>query len=115
MFIAGKERPLKFGINQTDLYCTLRGISVTQMNEEFQRFADGNYTGGEIRDLIWSALKDGARKEGIEFDLTNFDIGDAMEDLKEGELDKALAAMAEGMPKDRGNGGVAVKKKAGQS
>jgi len=103
MFIGGEDRPIKFGINQTDLYCTLRGISITVMQEEMKKFVNGDYTGGEIRDLIWSALADGARKEKIDFPFTNLDVGDWLEEVQEGELTKALNEMNAGAPKVRAN------------
>lgn len=99
MNIGNKERPVKMGLNQSILYCELRGINITQMNTEFTSFANGKHTGAEIRDLIWSALKDGARKEGTEFNYTNLDVGDWIEDLEPNSITEFIKGMAETMPK----------------
>lgn len=101
MKIGGKEHKLKFGLNQSILYCELRKISVNQMNEEFASFADGTYNGSEIRDLLWSALKDGARVAKKPFNKTNYDIGDLMENMSEAEMSSFLLEMADSMPKPK--------------
>lgn len=100
MKIGNKERSVKFGLNQSILYCELRGISITQMNADFSRLVAGG-NGSEIRDLIWSALKDGARFNKEEFDHDNFDVGDWMETIEEGELAKFLDELVESMPKSK--------------
>ena len=99
MKIGDKDYLLKFGLNQSILYCELRGISITQMNEDFASFANGTHTGSEIRDLIWSALKDGARFNKTEFKYNNFDVGDIMEEIDPTEITNALKTMAGTLPK----------------
>lgn len=85
MNIGEKDRPVYFGMNAWVEYCTLRGITITQMGEELQRVSEGG-TGAEIRDLIWSALKCGALKNQQEFEYTNYDVGFWMDDIEQDEL-----------------------------
>ncbi len=93
MNIGGEDRPLKFGLNQTIEFCTLREISVTQYSNDINAITNGG-NGSQIRDLIWSALKEGARQDKKSFDYTNFDVGDWMETLAPDELKLALTQMA---------------------
>ena len=103
MKINNKEFPTKFGLNQSILYCELRGINITQMNEEFAGFVNGEHTGGEIRDLIWSSLKDGARVAKVDFPYTNLDVGDWMEDISAEEMTSFIEEMAGDLPKAKAN------------
>ena len=93
--LAGKEYPIWWGLNQSIEYCDLRGITVTQYHEELTKLADS--TGAEMRDLIWSALKDGARKEGQEFSLTNYDVGDLLDQVQEGEMEEVIKSLTESL------------------
>lgn len=99
MKIGGKERPIKFGINQSVLYCELRKINITQMNAEIASFASGEYTGGEFRDLMWSALKDGARVKKEVFDFDNLDVGDWIEELDSKDMEAFIIEMSGTLPK----------------
>ena len=45
----------------------MRGIKLKEYYELLADFETGNYTFGVIRDLIWTAFKDGARQAGNEF------------------------------------------------
>jgi hypothetical protein len=94
--IGGKEFPLSFGINQSILYCNLRNISITEMEGELANIETSD--GSSIRDLLWSALKDGARREGIEFEYTNYDVGDMMEEPS------VIASFMESLNESIGNG-----------
>lgn len=107
MKIGGKERPIKFGLNQSVLYCELRDININQMNEEFEAFGTGKYNGSEVRDLVWSALKDGARFKKIKFNEDNLTVGDWIEDLSQGELDDFIKELLETLPKPK----ASIKKK----
>ena len=99
MKIGGKERKIKCGMNQSILYCELSDISITQMNKEFVNLTTSN--GSEIRDLVWSALKDGARIKKEAFEYTNFDVGDWMEDLNEKDLEDFIKDMTDTLPKSK--------------
>lgn len=107
MNINNKEYPVKFGMNQSILYCELRGINITQMNTEFSNMAKGKSTGAELRDLIWSALKDGARFNKVPFEATNLDVGDWLEGLDPKEVTAFIEDMVGTLPKAK----AMVKKK----
>ncbi len=99
MKLGGKSYTTSWGMNQSIEYCELRGISITQMNKDLAKIATDS--GAVLRDLIWSSLKDGARKDKVELELTNFDIGDLLEDIKPGEIENFMAGMTATMPKVR--------------
>ena len=81
--IGGKKRPLKFGINQTEIFCKTRGITAGEFIEMFteEKLNALALTGGEVRDLVWSGLKDGARFKKQEFKYTPEDIGDWIDEM----------------------------------
>lgn len=99
MIIGGEDRPLKFGVNQSILYCELRNVPINQMDKDIQNFAVGNTSGAEIRDMLWSALKDGARKAGNAFDFTPEDVGDWMEEVNEENFKEFFTEMRNSSPK----------------
>jgi hypothetical protein len=91
--IGGKTRPLKFGTNQTILFCQLRGCTMQDYTELFKQKKSKSsqldaydLDGSEIRDLIWSALKDGARYQREEFDFTPEDVADWMDECDPGKI-----------------------------
>lgn len=68
------SRPFHVGTNQGDIYCTLRGISLA---EYAATFSDISTLGlGAQRDFLYSALRAGAEKAGLPFDVTNLEVGD---------------------------------------
>jgi len=71
------------------------------MNNEFKRMSNGESTGAELRDLIWSALKDGARFNKVEFNNTNLDVGDWLEDLNPDEVVSFINDMTNTLPKSK--------------
>jgi hypothetical protein len=88
--LGGKIRPIKFGANQTILFCQLRKCNLKDYTELFKKEKLDAYDldGSESRDLIWSALKDGARYQKEEFDFLPEDIGDWLDDSNDGEVKK---------------------------
>ena len=110
MVIGGKERPLKFGINQTDLFCEARGIKLKDYYTLLAKFETGDYMFGDIRDLVWSALKDGARQAGEEFEFDRMQVGDLMDDDPAKYISETLTALMESLPKPTDNGGTKKKK-----
>jgi hypothetical protein len=101
MKINGKDFPISFGLNQSVLYCELRKINITQMNEDFKKMANNSGNGSELRDLIWSSLKDGARKNNIDFPYTNYDVGDWVEKADEKEMEMWVKEFSNSLPKVR--------------
>jgi len=94
------EYPLKWGLNQTINYCNLRHCTINDYNEDIQSLAKGLTTGSELRDLIWSALKDGFRKAKKEFNLSPEDVGDLIENLNSKEINNLISSMIDEMPEE---------------
>ena len=111
MDINGKDMPVKFSINQTDLFCELRDISLKEYYELFAGFGTGNYRFKDIRGLIWSALKEGARIEGVPFEYDEYQIGEFMDEDPARYIKEAMQQLIETLPKPTDNG-TAKKKKA---
>ena len=101
MNIGGKERKLKFGINQSITYCEILNIDISDMDESFQRMANGKGTGTELRALFYSALKDGARIEKSEFNYTVEDIGDWLDEVTPEEIQVAIGEMVSTLAKGK--------------
>ena len=101
---------MKFGLNQTDEFCELRGINLKEYYQLLADFETGNYTFGVIRDLIYTALKDGARQAGEQFTATNLDVGDWMDTDPAKYISEALTELVETLPKPTENGGAKKKK-----
>lgn len=101
--IGGKKRPVKFGTNQTILFCQQRGITLKQYAETFdsKRLKALDIDPAIMRDLYWSALVDGARYKKTGEEITPDDVGDWMdtsandvgEQILEAYLDRARADM----------------------
>ncbi len=101
MKIKGIDYKVNFGLNQSILYCELRDIDITQMNDELSNLAGGS--GSAMRDLIWSALKDGARKAGTAFPHDNMWVGDMLQELDEGAMTSFVEDMVATLPKPEKN------------
>ena len=96
--VNGVEYPMKWGLNQSMFYCELRKCSIDQMNEELREISSDMTV---LRDILWSAFKDGARVAKKEFDLTNYDIADLMEEMSVEEMEKMVESMTETLPRPR--------------
>lgn len=99
MKIGGKERKIGATVNQTILFVELRGIYLSDYQDVISRIGGDKQTGSEIRDLLWSCLKDGARISGEQFPFTNYDVGDWLGTLEDGELEKFISEYLEALPK----------------
>jgi len=108
MVIGGEERTLKFGINQTDLFCELRGWSLSKYQDFLVRLGTNEFSVSEYRDLVWSALKDGARYDGREFEFDALTVGDWLDEVPE-YAEFVMNEFLKSMPK--ANGGQPAKKK----
>ena len=96
--INGEEFPMKWGLNQSMFYCELRNVSIDEMNKELATISSDISV---LRDLLWSAFRDGARVEKKEFTMTNYDVADLMEDMKPEEMNGLVGAMTATLPKPR--------------
>ncbi len=101
MKIGGKDRPIRFGINQSIIFCRLRGITINQMDADIKKIIKNEVDGSEIRDLLFSALKDGARKEKQQFDFEPENVGDWMEEIETKDLEQFFVGLVDGMPKSK--------------
>ena len=110
MNIGGKERPIKFGVNQTDLFCELRGIKLNEYFMLLMELDGGEYLFKDARDILWSALKDGARQAKIEFNEDPLTIGDWMDTDPAGIITEMKKGIVESMPKPVENGTTKKKK-----
>lgn len=108
MKIGKKDRKLKFGLNQSILYCNALGVDISDMDDTFNNMANGKGSGSELRALIWSALKDGARVEKSEFNYSLEDVGDWLDDIEADEVANAIKELSATLAK---GGGKASKKK----
>lgn len=97
--IGGKKRPVKFGVNQTAIFCKLRGISAGEYFSFLKdKFVGAKGDGSELRDLLWSALKDGARFKGLEFEVEPEQIGDWMDGKTQADFKGMFEAFYDSLP-----------------
>jgi len=98
--IGGEKRLVKFGINAMAYLSEETGKDLSELNLGI----------GSIRDLIWSALKAGAKKKRKDFTWLNPDtkkvedvtvdvVGDWIEEMPQNEFDKITEAINNSMPK----------------
>ena len=95
--IGEEKMPVNLGLQQSINYCQLRGISISDMSKDFERMGNGQTNGSEFRDLIWSALKDGARKAKIDFELSPEDVSDIIEDLTPEQINEFMGVLTSSM------------------
>lgn len=93
--VDGNVYPVRFSLNQTQVFCELEGCELNGYNDLFaiyekedgtrtNRFAEQKVTPATLRHLLFSALKEGHRVEKAEFALSLEDVGDLL-DLMDGE------------------------------
>jgi hypothetical protein len=90
--IGGKKRPVHFGINQSEVYKKLRGLSQPEYIQQIADLKDTNDT-GVMRDLLYSGLVAGAEYDDAEVDFTEKKVGFWLEEVDESELAKAFETM----------------------
>jgi hypothetical protein len=93
--IGGEKRPIKFGTNQTAIYCQTRGCTLSQYLKEmnFDRIVKNEIDGSEIRDLIYSALVAGCYSAKLPDAFTKTDVGDWIDDMDQAELSRVFTIM----------------------
>lgn len=77
--LGGESRPIKFGFNALIEFSEMTGRTIEQLNTI-------NTSSISMKDLLllcWCALKQGARREKIPFDVTVEDVGDWLDDNPE--------------------------------
>ena len=102
--IGGKIRPIKFGTNQTAIFCQFRKINLAQFSELFssERLSNKDIDGSEIRDLIYSALVAGCRTKKIDQDFDETEVGDWIDELEQSELDNIFEVYMQSLPNVKG-------------
>lgn len=93
MQIGGQERPFHVGTNQGDIFCRLRNISIQQFGELFSDPA--TLKGGDIADLVYSALVAGAEWDGLRVDFNHIHVRAWIDDADATEAAKPLTEMIE--------------------
>lgn len=90
--IGGKTRLFKFGINQLAIYSEKHNLNLSELEMGMS----------QIRDLFWSALVAGARKNKEEIDFDEWDVGEWIDDMEQSDFDKVVSAMNQSMPEQDG-------------
>lgn len=94
--IGGAERPLHWGTYQARTYCELAGIEL----DAYQAAVAGLFSSGGLNatvalsGLVYSALKAGARRDGLEADFTSDDVLFWVDEAEPAELAKAFTVLA---------------------
>lgn len=88
--IGGKDRLLKFGTNQTAIFCDKHNLSLTGYSDSLNV---DNASASHLRDLIWSSLVAGAKYNKEEIDFDEYDVGDWIDDLSQSNLQKIFDTM----------------------
>jgi len=91
--IGEKERPIKFGTNQTAEYCQVRGLTLAQYQAELSSVEAMGVD--VVRDLLYSALFAGCKAQKIDVDFDRYDVGEWLDDMDQAELDKAFQTLAD--------------------
>jgi len=98
--IGGKKRPIKFGTNQTVILCELRDCTIADIQQmmSIEKIQAQQITGGEIVDLLYSALLAGARTKDSAEDFTRHAVGDWIDEMDQDELTRVFSVMAASQP-----------------
>tara|TARA_R110002153_G_scaffold2162_5_gene10592 strand:- start:198 stop:536 length:339 start_codon:yes stop_codon:yes gene_type:complete len=97
--ITEKKYPLYFGFNALRIYCTKAGKSLKELDQIGQ-----NMDLNDAVCLIWSGLKDGARKTKKDFNLSVDDLSDEF-DSDMDAIGRCLEVFSEFQSKQVGKSG----------
>lgn len=92
--LGGRKRLVKFGLNQMAIYTQKHRIDLSEMT---------TIGVAEIRDLIWSGLVAGAKKNGEEIDFDEWQVGDWLEEMEQTEYDAVMQTFQKAMPSGDGD------------
>jgi len=93
--IGRQQRPFKFGFNAIDIFCSRRNVSIAEFGERLAEIAKGSATPGELRDIIYAGLAGGALSNGQPISFTNYEVGDWLDELPQGELAKMMESLSQ--------------------
>lgn len=103
--MGGRQRPYRFGTNQSAIYCQLRKCTLAaylkDMNTE--RIINNEVDGTEIRDLVYSALAAGASSQNEKVEFNNMTVGDWIDEMEQEELTNMFKVLtAQNSPNGQG-------------
>lgn len=84
--IGEDKRPIKFGCNQTAIFCQIRGITLAQYSKEWVKISSNEGDGSEVRDLIYSALAAGCLSVKMDVNFDKYDVGNWIDDADQAEI-----------------------------
>lgn len=103
MVIGQQTRPYHVGTNQGEIFCRLQhrrgedglALSLKAYGELFSPVAleKGAFTGGDLRDFVYSALVSGYEVDGLRVDFTPAQVGYWIDDAEATEAAKPIGEM----------------------
>jgi len=91
--IGGKPRLAKFGTNQLAIFTQMHKVDLSE----------ADFGMHHLRDLIYSALVAGAKKQKQDVDFDEWEVGEWIDEMEEAELQKVIEAFTNSMPNQEGD------------
>jgi len=91
--IGGKPRLVKFGTNQLAIFTQMHKVDLSE----------ADFGMHHLRDLIYSALVAGAKKQKQEVDFDEWEVGEWIDELPDEELQKIVDSFTNSLPKGEGD------------
>lgn len=91
--IGGKPRLLKFGTNQLAIFTQMHKVDLSE----------ADFGMHHLRDLIYSALVAGAKKQKQDVDFDEWTVGEWIDDLPDEDLQKIVDSFTNSLPKGEGD------------
>lgn len=91
--IGGKPRLLKFGTNQLAIFTQMHKVDLSE----------ADFGMHHLRDLIYSALVAGAKKNKEEVTFDEWTVGEWIDDLPDEDLQKIVDSFTNSLPKGEGD------------
>lgn len=91
--IGGKPRLLKFGTNQLAIFTQMHKVDLSE----------ADFGMHHLRDLIYSALVAGAKKQKQDVDFDEWEVGEWIDDLPDEDLQKIVDSFTNSLPKGEGD------------
>jgi len=91
--IGGKPRLVKFGTNQLAIFTQMHRVDLSE----------ADFGMHHLRDLIYSALVAGAKKQKETVDFDEWEVGEWIDELPDEELQKIIDSFTNSLPKGEGD------------
>lgn len=91
--IGGKPRLLKFGTNQLAIFTQMHKVDLSE----------ADFGMHHLRDLIYSALVAGAKKNKEEVTFDEWEVGEWIDELPDEDLQKIVDSFTNSLPKGEGD------------